>query len=162
MLRKFCLGNNFLMNIKENTDFLLQRPRQLASAKMIFKDRRNVFCNVNLSNLGNLLQRNVRTGRVRKCIFRASGDKFCKFFPSAPIMAAPLWAPCPCIYQSAQKNLDVLLYVYNIYLYGHLFIKKIFMTTIIECQPETCYPYHKLFIKNEECIYKIMAMQLLP
>ena len=114
MLRKFCLGNNFLMNIKENTDFLLQRPRQLASAEVIFKDRRNVFCNVNLSNLGNLLQRNVRTGRVRKCIFRASGDKFCKFFPSAPIMAAPLWAPCPCIYQSAQKNLDVLLYVYNI------------------------------------------------
>ena len=63
LLRKFCLGNNFSMNIKENTDFLLQRPRQLASAEMIFKDRRNVFCNVNLSNLGNLLQRNVRTGR---------------------------------------------------------------------------------------------------
>ena len=36
------------------------------------------------------------------------------------------------------------------------------MTTIIEYQPETCYPYRKLFIKNEECIYKIMAMQLSP
>ena len=81
LLRKFCLGKNFLMNIKENADFLLQKPRQLAGAELIFKDRRNVFCNVNLSNMGNLLQKNVGTGRVRECIFRASGDKFCKFFP---------------------------------------------------------------------------------
>ena len=36
------------------------------------------------------------------------------------------------------------------------------MTTVIEYQPETCYPYHKLFIKNEKYIYKIMATQLLP
>ena len=106
--------------------------------------------------------KNMFTKRVFKKTKGTFITNFASFFPSAPIMAAPLWAPCPCIYQSAQKNLDVLLYVYNIYLYGHLFIKKIFMTTIIECQPETCYPYHKLFIKNEECIYKIMAMQLLP
>ena len=124
LLREFCLDNNFSMNIKENAYFLLQKPRQLASAEVIFEDRINVFCNVNLSNLGNLLQRNVRTGRVRECIFRASRDKFWKFFPSAPILAAPLWAPCPCIYQSAPKNLDVFLFVYNIYLYDHLFIKK--------------------------------------
>ena len=64
------------MNIKENKDFLLQNPRQLASAEVILEDRTNVFCNVNLNNLGNLLQRNVRTERVRECIFKASGDKF--------------------------------------------------------------------------------------
>ena len=137
------------MNIKENKDFLLQNPRQLASAEVILEDRTNVFCNVNLNNLGNLLQRNVRTDRVRECIFKASGDKFWKFFPSAPIMAAPLWALCTCIYQSAQTNLDASLYVYNIYLYDHLFIKKVFMTN-----------YH--WMPTRECIYKIMAMQLLP
>ena len=76
LLREFCLDNNFSMNIKENAYFLLQKPRQLASAEVIFEDRINVFCNVNLSNLENLLQRNVRTGRVRECIFRASRDKF--------------------------------------------------------------------------------------
>ena len=64
------------MNIKENKDFLLQNLRQLASAEVILEDRTNVFCNVNLNNLGNLLQRNVRTDRVRECIFKASGDKF--------------------------------------------------------------------------------------
>ena len=32
-----------------------------------------VFCNVNLSNLENILQKNLRTGRARECIFRASG-----------------------------------------------------------------------------------------
>ena len=64
------------MNIKENKDFLLQNPRQLASAEVILEDRTNVFCNVNLNNLGNLLQRNVRTDRVRECIFKVSGDKF--------------------------------------------------------------------------------------
>ena len=124
MLRESCLDSNFSMNIKENAYFLLRKPRQLASAEVIFEDRINVFCNVNLSNLGNLLQRNVRTGRVREYVFRASGDKFWNSFNSAPILAAPLWAPCPCIYQSAPKNLDVSLFVYNIYLYDHLFIKK--------------------------------------
>ena len=33
-----------------------------------------VFHNVNLSNLGNVLQRNLRTDRARECIFRASED----------------------------------------------------------------------------------------
>ena len=31
------------------------------------------FRNVNLSNLGNVLQRTFRTNRVRECIFRKSG-----------------------------------------------------------------------------------------
>ena len=35
--------------------------------------RRGVFCNVNLGNLENVLQRNLKTGRARECIFRASG-----------------------------------------------------------------------------------------
>ena len=34
--------------------------------------RRRVFRNVNLSNLGNILQRNLRTDRTGECIFRAS------------------------------------------------------------------------------------------
>ena len=35
--------------------------------------RRTVYCNINLSNLENVLQRNLRTESTRKCIFRASG-----------------------------------------------------------------------------------------
>ena len=31
------------------------------------------FCNVNLSNLENVLQRNLRTDRAWECIFRGSG-----------------------------------------------------------------------------------------
>ena len=159
MLRKSCLSNNLPMNIKENTDFLLQKPQQLLSAEVNFEGWRNVLCNVNLSNLENLLQRNVRTGRVRECIFRASGDNF---FPSAPIMVAPLWVPCPWIYQSVQQKPGCVTVCIQHTSLCPPFYKKIFMTTIIECQSEACYPYYKLFIKNEECIFKIMAMQLLP
>ena len=34
--------------------------------------RKGVFRNVNLINLENVLQRNLKTGRARECIFRAS------------------------------------------------------------------------------------------
>ena len=33
LLKTFCLGNNLSMHIKENTDFLRQKPRQLPSAE---------------------------------------------------------------------------------------------------------------------------------
>ena len=33
-----------------------------------------MFCNVNLSNLENVLQRNLRTDRASECIFGISGD----------------------------------------------------------------------------------------
>ena len=41
----------------------------------IFKNypQKIVSCNVNLSNLGNVLQRHLRANRTRECIFRASG-----------------------------------------------------------------------------------------
>ena len=121
LLRKFCLGNNFSMNIKENTYFLLQRPRQLGSAKMIFKDRRNVFCNVNLSNLGNLLQRNVRTGRVRKCIFRASGDKFCKIFSLHQSWLHLCELPVP-VFTSLPKKIWMCYCMYTIYIFMATFL----------------------------------------
>ena len=35
--------------------------------------RREVFRNVNLSNLENVLQRHLKTDRAGQCIFRASG-----------------------------------------------------------------------------------------
>ena len=35
--RQFCLGNNLSRHIRENTDFLRQKPRQLLSAKRISK-----------------------------------------------------------------------------------------------------------------------------
>ena len=38
-----------------------------------FHPRRRMFCNVNLDNLVNFLQRNVRKGKTRECIFRAFG-----------------------------------------------------------------------------------------
>ena len=113
--------------------------------------------------------KNMFTKRVFKKTKGTFITNFASFFPlyqswlhlcELPVPAftslpKKIWM-CYCMYTI------FCMYIYNIYLYGHLFIKKIFMTTIIECQPETCYPYHKLFIKNEECIYKIMAMQLLP
>ena len=36
--------------------------------------QRRVFCNVILSNLGNVLQRGVRTDMARECIFRVFGS----------------------------------------------------------------------------------------
>ena len=35
--------------------------------------RKRVFCNESLSNLGNVLQRNLRVDRARECFFRVSG-----------------------------------------------------------------------------------------
>ena len=40
-LKMFCLCNNLLMHINENTDFLRQKPQQLPSAKANFK---GCFC----------------------------------------------------------------------------------------------------------------------
>ena len=36
LLRQFCLGNNLLTHITENTDFPQQKPQQLPSAKVNF------------------------------------------------------------------------------------------------------------------------------
>ena len=37
LLRQFCLGNNLLMHIRENTDFPWQKPWQLSRAEVNFK-----------------------------------------------------------------------------------------------------------------------------
>ena len=37
LLRKFRLGNNLPTHIKENTNFLRQKPRQLPSAEAVFE-----------------------------------------------------------------------------------------------------------------------------
>ena len=42
--------------------------------------QRGVFCNVNLSNLENVLQKNLRPDRVGECIFRAFGGRNFEFF----------------------------------------------------------------------------------
>ena len=45
---------------------------------MIFKKnhpQKSAFSNVSLSNLEIVLQRNLRTGRAKGCIFRVSGGK---------------------------------------------------------------------------------------
>ena len=63
-----------------------------------------MFHNVNLSNLENALQRNLRTGQTRKSIFRAPrGTKEnLKFSSLAATMVAS--STVPYIYWSAQKN----------------------------------------------------------
>ena len=67
--------------------------------------QRIVLHNVNSSNLENVLQRNVRTDRFRKCILRVSGGTNLKnFFCPAPTMVGPSWVQC--MYQSAQKNFE--------------------------------------------------------
>ena len=49
-----------------------------------------VFCNENLSNLGNVLQRNLRIGRARESIFRVTGGtNFENFLHSELTMVAP-------------------------------------------------------------------------
>ena len=37
MLRQFCCGSNLLTHIRENTDFLRQKPQQLPSAEANFE-----------------------------------------------------------------------------------------------------------------------------
>ena len=41
---------------------------------------KEVFCNVSLSNLKNVLQRNLRTDRARECILKVSGGTNFKNF----------------------------------------------------------------------------------
>ena len=69
----------------------------------------------NLSNLENVLQRNLRTGTARECIFRASGGKRFKNFHQ------PWWQKAgggtPRCKRSAQKNLGyVTVYINNPFL----------------------------------------------
>ena len=40
-----------------------------------------MFRNVNLSNLENVLQRNLRADRARECIFRVFGGTILKVYP---------------------------------------------------------------------------------
>ena len=63
---------------------------------------RRVFCNVNLSNLENVFQRNLRTDRFWGCIFRASGGEKFEHFRVRHHLVALSWVWCMC--QSAQKN----------------------------------------------------------
>ena len=56
--------------------------------KIIHKKR--AFHNVNLSNLENLLQRNLRTGRAVECIFRESGETDFEIFQPLPSIVVPL------------------------------------------------------------------------
>ena len=50
--------------------------------------RRRVFLKVNLSNLENVLQKNLRAGRAREGIFRAFGGTI---FENAPARHQPWW-----------------------------------------------------------------------
>ena len=61
---------------------LLRSPHKFIAMQIVFffniwifeiHPRRRMFCNVNLDNLVNFLQRNVRKGKTRECIFRAFG-----------------------------------------------------------------------------------------
>ena len=52
-------------------------------------------CNVDLSNLENILQRNLGTGSARECFFRA-------FFHTVPIMMVLSWVWC--LYRSAPRK----------------------------------------------------------
>ena len=52
-------------------------------------------CNVDLSNLENILQRNLGTGGARECFFRA-------FFHTMPIMIVLSWVWC--LYWSAPRK----------------------------------------------------------
>ena len=56
----------------------------------------------NLRNLENVLQRNLRTGMARECIFRASGGTRFKKFP--PTMVAEGGKGTPRCNWPAQKN----------------------------------------------------------
>ena len=58
--------------------------------------RKIVFRNVSLRNLGNVLQRNLRTDRVRECIFRVSGGtNFENFFPQCHFVGSMCVPLCP-------------------------------------------------------------------
>ena len=40
-----------------------------------------MFCNINLSNLENVLQKNLRANRALECIFRTFGGTVLKVYP---------------------------------------------------------------------------------
>ena len=68
--------------------------------------------NVDLSNLENVLQRNLRTSRAGECIFRASGGTN---FKNLPTGHQPWWCPqgfdvCKCL---PKKTLDLSLAWYK-------------------------------------------------
>ena len=56
-----------------------------------------MFRNAKLSNLENVLQRNLRTDRARQCIFRASGDaKFLPQYKPGGTLVDSIYVPvCP-------------------------------------------------------------------
>ena len=58
--------------------------------------RREVFRNVNLSNLENVLQRNLRKDRTGECIFRASGGTNSETFSAQRHFVGSMYVPvCP-------------------------------------------------------------------
>ena len=79
-----------------------------------------MFCNVNLSNLENILQKNVKTDRPRECIFRASGGtNFANFLLSTNHGSTFMGLMCTGL---PKKTLDMLL------LYTSFFKKGIKLT----------------------------------
>ena len=82
-----------------HTNFLFEYMNFL---KIIHKKR--LFCNESLSNLEDVLQRNLKTDRARECIFRVPrGTSFHKFLCLVPTMVAHSWVRC--VYHLAKKNL---------------------------------------------------------
>ena len=79
---------------------------------MNFKNHqcKRVFCNVSLSDLENVLQRNLRTDRAKECIFRVSGGTN---FENLSTRCQPFWCLCGfnvCTCQP-KRNLDVSLFM---------------------------------------------------
>ena len=73
--------------VYSHTKFLLEYHMNI-----FFKNHpwRGLFCNVNLSNLENVLQRNLRTSRACECIFCVSAANFQKFSSQCQ----PWWYLC--------------------------------------------------------------------
>ena len=64
---------------------------------------KRIFRNESISNLENVLQRNLRTDTARECIFKVSECiNLEKIFRSAPTMVASSWVRC--VYQCDHKN----------------------------------------------------------
>ena len=80
--------------------------------------RRRLFQNIYLSNLENVLQRNLRTGTSRECIFRASGGTRFKNFRQ------PWWRKgrggTPRCTSVPKKTMDTSLVNANVDCYPHL------------------------------------------
>ena len=102
---------------------------------------KRIFRNESISNLENVLQRNLRTDTAMECIFKVSECiNLEKIFRSAPTMVASSWVRC--VYQCDHKIMDTSLIVIPSSIKG--FFSELFQAFVSEVFLPVTYTFHAL------------------